>query len=188
MKSKYFVAFFILLIFTSGCENVSSQYLVGLKPHAVKSEEWSGEWSADCSGEEKIRIEVLDEDKGIIRVVDLKTGPGNTTQIYDCYLREAGDWIFANAALAGKPDFYPVRVRNVEGRQIIAWFPDAEKFKQLVFEKKSLPGEWRGRDISLGLLKPEHLELIMSGKEGVVFKWDEPVILIRLGKGPAPQN
>ena len=75
MKSKYFVAFFILLIFISGCENVSSQYLVGLKPHAVKSEEWSGEWSADCSGEEKIRIEVLNKDKGIIRVTRSQDRP-----------------------------------------------------------------------------------------------------------------
>jgi hypothetical protein len=38
------------------------------------------------------------------------------------------------------------------------------------------------------LLTPEHLELIMSGKEGVLFKWDEPSILIRLGKTTVPQN
>jgi len=188
MKSKYFFAFLILIIFISGCENVTSQYLVGQMPHVIKSEEWSGEWSADCSGEEAIRIEVLDEDKGIIRIVDLKTSHGNKTEEYDCYLREAGNWIFANVALRGQSDFYPVRVKNVEGREIIAWFPDAEKFKQLVFEKKSLPGEWRGRDISLGLLKPEHIELIISGKEGVLFKWDEPAILIRRGAAPVPHD
>lgn len=188
MKSKHFFAFVILLMFSSACENVSSQYLVGQKPHAVKSEEWSGEWSPDCSSQEIIRIEVLDEAKGIIRVIDAKTSPESTTEAYECYLREAGNWIFANAAHNGESDFYPVRIKNVEGRQIIVWFPDPEKFKQLVFEKRALPGEWRGRDISLGLLKPEHLELIMSGKEGVLFKWDEPAILVRRGKAPAPRN
>ena len=188
MKYKYFFAFFVLLVFISGCENVTSQYLVGQKPHAIKSEEWSGQWSPDCSGEEAIRIEVVDEGKGIIRIIDLKTSPGNTTEEYDCYLREAGNWIFANVALKGESDFYPVRIKNVEGRQIIAWFPDPEKFKPLVFEKKLLPGEWHARDISLGLLKPEHLELIMSGKEGVLFKWDEPAILIRMGPLPAHQD
>lgn len=185
MKSKYFFAFFILLLFISGCENVTSQYLVGQKPHAIKSEEWSGEWSPDCSGREAVRIEVLDEAQGIIRIVDFKTGKGTAEEEYDCYLREAGTWVFANVALKGQSDFYPVRIKNVEGNEIIVWFPDPEKFKPLVFEKKLLPGEWRQRDISLGLLKPEHLELIMSGKEGVLFKWDEPSILIRMGKPPA---
>jgi hypothetical protein len=188
MKSKHFFPVLILMMFISGCENVSSQYLVGQKPYAVKTEEWAGEWSQDCSGEEIIRIEVLDKDKGILRLTEVKTSPGSTMESYECYLREAGNWIFANTAIKGEADFYPVRVKNLEGRQIIVWFPDPEKFKPLVFEKKVLPGQWRGRDISLGLLKPEHLELIMSGKEGVLFKWDEPSILIRYGKIPAPQN
>jgi hypothetical protein len=179
MKSKQFFPVLILMLFISGCENVSSQYLVGQKPYAVKTEEWSGEWSPDCSGEEIIRIEVVDKDKGILRLTQVKTSPGSSMESYECYLREAGNWIFANAVLKGEADFYPVRVKNLEGRQIIVWFPDPEKFKPLVFERKVLPGEMHGGDISLGLLKPEQLDLIMSGKEGVLFKWDEPAILIR---------
>ena len=188
MKSKHFFAVLILMMFISGCENVSSQYLVGQKPYAVNTEEWTGEWSPDCSGEEIVRIEVLDKNKGILRVTQFETSPGSTVDTYECYLREAGNWIFANAALKEKADFYPVRVKNVEGRQIIIWFPDLEKFKPLVFEKKVLPGEWRGRNLCLGLLKPEQLDLIVSGKEGVLFKWDEPAVLIRRGKTTVPQN
>jgi hypothetical protein len=176
------------MMFIFGCENVTSQYLVGQKPHAVKTEEWAGEWSPDCSGGEIIRIEVLDKDRGIIEAAQLEPGSGKVLDSYECYLREAGNWIFANAALKEKADFYPVRVKNVEGRQIIIWFPDLEKFKPLVFEKKVLPGEWRGRNLSLGLLKPEQLDLIVSGKEGVLFKWDEPAVLIRRGKTTVPQN
>jgi hypothetical protein len=187
MRPTHFFAFLIFLLFLCGCENVSSQYPVGLKPHAIDSEEWAGEWSSDCAGQEAIRIEVVDKDKGIIRVIDVKSGQESTMQTYDCYLREAGDWIFANVALKDESDFYPVRVKNVEGRQIIVWFPDPEKFKPLVFDKKALPGEWRGGNLSLGLLKQEHLELIVSGKEGVLFKWDEPVVLIRHGKAPVPR-
>lgn len=188
MKSKHLFTVLILMMFISGCENVSSQYLVGQKPYAVKTEEWTGEWSPDCSGEEIVRIEVLDKDKGILSVTQFETRPGSTVETYECYLREAGNWIFANAALKGEADYYPVRVKNLEGRQIIVWFPDPEKFKPLVFEKKVLPGQWRGRNISLGLLKPEQLDLIVSGKEGVLFKWDEPTILIRHGMTTVPQN
>ncbi len=188
MKSRHLFPVLIFILFVSGCENVSSQYLVGQKPYVVKTEEWAGEWSSDCSGEEIIRIEVVDKDKGMLRLTEVKTSPGSAVESYECYLREAGGWIFANAAVKGETGFYPVRVKNIEGRQIIVWFPDPEKFKPLVFEKKVLPGEWRGRDISLGLLRPEHLELIMSGREGVLFKWDEPSILIRHGKAPAPRN
>ena len=188
MKPKHFFPVLILMMFIFGCENVSSQYLVGQKPYAVKTEEWAGEWSPDCSGEEIISIEVLDKDKGILKVTQFETRPGGSMESYECYLREAGNWIFANAALKRYSDFYPVRVKNLEGRQIIVWFPDPEKFKPLVFEKKVLPGQWHGRDISLGLLKPEQLELIISDKEGVLFKWDEPAVLIRHGKTTVPQN
>ena len=76
MKSKSFFPVLIFIMFISGCENVSSQYLVGQKPHAVKTEEWAGEWSTDCSGEETIRIEVLDKDKGILDVAQIETGSG----------------------------------------------------------------------------------------------------------------
>jgi hypothetical protein len=188
MKSKHFFAVLIVVIFICGCENVSSQYLVGQKPYVVKTEEWSGDWSMDCSGEEIIRIEVLDKDKGILRVTEVKNSPGSDMESYECYLRQAGNWIFANVVLKGGADFYPVRVKNVEGRQIIVWFPDPEKFKPLVFEKKVLPGERRGGDISLGLLTPGHLDLIMSGNEGVLFKWDEPAVLVRQGKSTVPSN
>ncbi|HYA41832.1 MAG TPA: hypothetical protein VEF34_11045 [Syntrophobacteraceae bacterium] len=187
MKAKHFFPILIFIVFIQGCaEQVKSQYLVGEKPHAVKIEEWAGIWAADCSDDNSdlIRIEVLDKDKGILRLTDVKAGAGS--EPIDCYLREAGNWIFANAALKGETDFYPVRVKNLdEGRKIIAWHPDPEKFKSLVFDKKVLPGERHGHDISLGLLKPEHLEIIMSDKQGVLFKWDEPIILIRRGKAPA---
>jgi hypothetical protein len=188
MKSKHLFSFLVLLMCIAGCERVSSQYLVGQKPYAADPEQWSGEWSPDCSGDDTVRVEVLDKDKGIIRIMDTKTGPDNTMQTYECYLREAGEWIFANVAFKDEAEFCPVRVKNLEGRQIIVWFPDPERFMPLVFDKKILPGEWRGRNISLGLLKPEHLEIIMSGKEGVLFKWDEPVILVRHGKAPMPHD
>ncbi len=188
MRPKHFFLLLACIVFISGCENVTSQYLVGQKPHVLKTEEWAGEWSTDCSGADIIKIKVLDKDRGILDVAQIKAGSGEIVDSYECHLREAGNWIFANAALKGKEDFYPVRVKNIEGRQIIVWFPDPDKFKPLVFEKKVLPGEWRGGNISLGLLKPEQLDLIISGKEGVLFKWDEPAVLIRHGTTTVPRG
>jgi len=176
----------VILIFLMsalwGCENVTSKYPLGAKPYPISSEQWAGDWSTDCSGEEAVKIEVLDKDKGVIRITDMKTGPEESLSKCECYLMEAGNWIFANAVLKDEAELYPVRIKNVEGRQIIVWFPDADKFRRLV-DQKILPGELHGESISLGPLKSEHLELIMSGKEGVLFKWDEPSILVR--RGPA---
>ncbi len=184
MRSEYIWGLFFVLMLALGCESVTSRYAVGQRPAVIISEEWNGEWSPDCSGEEVLRIEVKDKDKGIIRVQQIKSDTGNLEEL-DCYLYTAGDWMFGNAAY--KSELYPFRIRNVEGSRIFVWFPDFNKFKALV-EKGLLPGEVHEGEVSLDLLKPEHLELITSEKEGVLFRWGEPEVLIRQGKGPVLSN
>jgi hypothetical protein len=58
--------------------------------------------------------------------------------------------------------------------------PDPEKFKTLVEEGK-LPGRIKKDSIVLGGLNSEQLKLITSGRTGVLFEWDEPVIFMRKG-------
>jgi hypothetical protein len=204
MKAVRFLPVLILVIIVSGCHSVTSKYLVGEKPYVIdKPEEWAGEW-VGCPGNETISIKVVDEHKGILRVTSEETGSSGEKDrtSLDVYLWEAGAgkagqrWIFANVAFEEEPYFYLVRVKNMEGCQIIFWKPDPEKFKPLV-EKKVIPGEvvedrgWgsngevRGYDVHLGVLKPEDLEIIMSDKEGpALFRWDEPGVLIRRSKSP----
>ena len=67
---------------------------------------------------------------------------------------------------------------------IIAWLPDYKKFKALV-EEGTLPGEVDsehsyGGAVMLGDLKPEHYQAIVSGEHGVLFDWEDPIVLFRM--------
>lgn len=178
---RRFHIFFLLalLVAASGCHSVTSPYLVGSKPAAVNPEIWNGRWGPECSGEDSLQIEVLDKDMGMLRIVVFN--PKEPPEEVECYLRTAGDLTFANAKFPKEPGYHTWLIKNESGKSIILWSPDYDKFKPLV-EKGILPGEATGGDISLGLLKSEHLDLIVSEKEGVLFDWKHPVVLIRQGE------
>lgn len=176
MKCCRFCAYLILLFIAYGCEYVKSPYLIGDKPAVTSPEQWSGKWSIDGSGKEIVQIEVVDKDKGIVRLTTNMTGNKDELEgPYECYLREAGKWMFAN--VRDGADFHPLRIVKEENK-IIFWMPDHDKFKALV-EKGVLPGEVQGNAVRLGLLKPEHLDIIISEKEGALYSWDRPMFLIR---------
>ncbi len=183
MKRFYLLVLFACLPAFSGCHSVTSPYLVGKQPVTLNPEIWNGKWGPECSGEEAVRIEVLDKDRGLLRATVLN--PKDPPEVIECNLRSAaGDLIFVNAKEQKEKDYHPWLIRNAGGKMIILWSPDYDRFKSLV-EKGILPGESTGGDISLGLLKSEHLDIIMSEKEGVLFDWKDPVILIRLDGGGA---
>ncbi|MFZ2445376.1 MAG: hypothetical protein WAW37_03385 [Syntrophobacteraceae bacterium] len=183
MKSQRFLILLILLAAVSGCHSVTSPYLLGDKPAVLSPEAWNGRWGPECSGEEAVQMEVLDKDKGILKAVP--TNPREEPEVVTCYLRTAGDLMFVNAKLAKEPDYHPWLIKNESGKMLILWSPDYDKFKHLV-EKGILPGEAQGGDVSLGLLKSEHLDIILSDKAGVLFDWKHPMVLIRQTEKPAP--
>lgn len=183
MKRFYLFVLSACLLALSGCHSVTSPYLVGKQPASINPEMWNGKWGPECSGEDAVQIEVLDKDRGILRATVLN--PKDPPEVVECSLRTAGgDLNFVNAKMQKEQDYHPWLVRNEGGKMIILWSPDYDKFKSLV-EKGILPGESAGGDISLGLFKPEHLDLITSEKEGVLFDWKHPVVLIRLDGGGA---
>jgi hypothetical protein len=51
----------------------------------------------------------------------------------------------------------------------------------LLVEEGKLPGKIKEDSIVLGGLNSEQLKLITSGRTGVLFEWDEPVIFMRKG-------
>ncbi len=180
MKRLYVFAAFACLLAISGCHSVTSPYLVGKQPATINPEIWNGKWGADCTGDEAVQIEVVDKDKGIFRATVLN--PKDPPEVVECYLRTAGNLTFVNAKVQKEGEYHPWLIKNEGGKMIILFSPDYDKFKSLV-EKGILPGEAAGGDISLGLLKSEHLDLITSEKEGVLFDWKDPVVLIRLDGG-----
>jgi hypothetical protein len=64
------------------------------------------------------------------------------------------------------------------------WMPDSSRFVDLVRSGR-LPGtidedDERVRNVTLFDLGPEHLDLITSGAEGMLFEWEEPGFLLRV--------
>jgi hypothetical protein len=68
-----------------------------------------------------------------------------------------------------------------DGGQIVVWDPDLEKFRALVKEGK-LPGKIDEKNVLLDALGPEHVQMVTSSEEGVLFDWQSPAVLIRVVK------
>lgn len=175
-----------LLPALAACDVVVSTHPVGLEPVAVEAEEWEGTWVAD-DGAFTLRV----PEKGAAGRVELgwieEEGDRFVLKTSQVYLRSAGEWMFGSVENDEDPGSgRPENVRYLWGRlekdegKILFWLPSVEKFRQLV-EDGVLPGEVEeGGDVVLGQLAAEHLELITSGKKGVLFEWEAPMILRRL--------
>ena len=97
------------------------------------------------------------------------------------HLLESGDWIFASIPDKDNLKRYLWGRIKQDGQQVVVWVPDSEKFQALVEEGK-LPGKIEDSDVILGNLTSDHLKLITSETEGVLFEWDEPIIFRRFSK------
>lgn len=168
------------------CAVVVSDKPIGAEPLSVEVEDWEGTWRHPDGA---IEIIVVDPAKGVLRLAWVeKTENEPHLELVDVLLRKTGDWSFASYLVPGEgepgPDYYFARVRN-EDDIILAWAPDPTRFKQLVDDGK-LPGTLEGRDkdiVHLQAMKLEHLKLIASEREGVLFDWETPIVLHRISGG-----
>jgi hypothetical protein len=178
---------FLLLLFSliAGCQSVASHFPVGEADAVINPEAWTGRWLPIPPDEEsaEVEIQVLDSEKGFIRISWIEPGDGQL-QSRNCLLRGSGDWMFANISESAGVEYYWGRIKNEKGRMLLVWLPDYDKFKMLV-ENGVLPGETRDSTVYLGRLRPEHLKIIRSGEFGTLFRWDEPVVLMKVQTPPA---
>ena len=95
-------------------------------------------------------------------------------------IRESGEWLFANTKDEEGKEYVWGRIKNEHG-QILVWAPDIAAFRRLV-EGGLLPGRLAGSSVVLGDLKPEQIKILTSGEGGTLYRWDEPVVLRKLGR------
>ena len=165
------------------CAVVVSDKPIGAEALSIEAEDWEGTW---WHTDGAIEIIVADAAKGILRLAWVeKTQNEAQLEIVDVLLRRTGDWSFASYLVPGEgepgPGYYFARVRN-EDDIILAWPPDPARFKKLVEDGK-LPGTLEGKErdtVQLQALKLEHLELMASEREGVLFGWETPIVLHRI--------
>jgi hypothetical protein len=172
------------LLLLCGCSAVWSVAPIGEKPAEIEAGEWEGHWQEPDG--RVVALKVVDARRGALLMAscgadDEGQTSSNTMRIE---LRQSHDWLFANTKAADQNEptenYAWVRVKNEEGR-ITFWAPDADKFRPLV-EKGTLPGRREGNDVVLGRLTERQLDAIRSGKHGVLFLWDEPQTLVRIGR------
>jgi hypothetical protein len=170
-----------LALTLSACSAVLVREPIGEAPYPVQEKEWEGEWIHEDG---LIFIRVADEDEGALLLAGVEEKDEvlglETSKVT---LRRSGEWVFASlrdeTASAKEDEYVWARIRKADD-MIIVWLPDADKFKGLI-EEGILPGE-TGDGILLKDLKKEHYEIITSEAQGVLFEWDEPMILRRLSR------
>ena len=162
----------------TGCSTVSSPKPMGENIVSVEPEQWEGTWITSTM-DTPVSIKVTDAKKGILKAAWLDDMKMESCEIY---LLESGEWMFGNVKDEENSSRFLWGRLKKDDSQIIAWFPEVEKIRDLV-KAGSLPGTVdEDGDVALGDLKAEHLKLITSDDKGILFEWEEPLVLIRLSK------
>lgn len=165
-----------------GCATVVSKTPVGTKPAALDEEEWDGTWAFNGG---VMNIQAIEPDDGVLELSWIEHDDKPELKTMPVYLREGNNWTYAScrdpdAEDGGDSNFTWGRIK-MENGMIIVWAPDAAKFEALVKAEK-LPGTVKdnSQNVVLEKLKPGHLEMIETEAEGVLFVWDDPLILRRI--------
>jgi len=180
MKTKLPILTFCFFLW-SGCSEVYVRQPIGDAPRDITAERglWEGTWLQD---DRALTVVAADAAKGVLRVSWVESdGKESACKSADVYLRNCRDWTFASVRDKDKSTdlFLWGRVKLRE-HWILIWTP-ATTFRSLV-EDGRLPGAITGDGVVLESLTPEQLQAIVDSSFGVLFDWDEPVILTKVPK------
>ena len=170
-------------IVAGGCSAVYSPVPVGNKPTDIERTqgEWEGTW---MSAEGAMTVKVMEGSNGVLKIGWIRDGQGDLKhETASVFLRDGGGWTFASVRAQGETNgnrYVWGRIEKKE-RLVILWWPDVKKFRDLV-RQGTIPGKMDGSDVVLGSLASNHLGLIASETNGVLFEWDEPTVLMKSGK------
>jgi len=181
MTLQSFITLILLLLLTA-CNSVMSADRMGTIPTKLERSKWNGIWSHP---EGALYVHVVSSSKGIIRLAWIEEGGEKdfNLQIVKAFVRRVGTWDMVSVRENdGKKDanYLWARVVN-DGDHLIIWLPDPHKFKTLV-QQGVLPGTVKNKQVILGKLNSTHLTRITSEKQGLLFMWDTPLILMRVAE------
>ncbi len=181
MKRYLFVLGFLTILGVWGCSVVTSGRPVGDTPVLVDPGEWEGTWMAADGGPVVVRVGD-DGRNGRLRLAWMEGDREMVLKTADVILLKAGACHFANLreeTEGGTSVYLFARVKKEKGLLII-WLPRPERFARLI-DERILPGTASKEKILLGELGPEHMKVITSEDRGVLFDWENPVVLMKTG-------
>ncbi len=174
MKRASVFSMIMLVSVLVGCSAVYSTKPVGLEPAPIESGDWKGTW---VFGNSAVEVDVIDADKGLLRVAWIKD---MKLKFIDVHLQTSDDWMFGSTKEDPEDkNFVWGRIKR-EDNQLIIWNPSVSKFKKMV-EDGILPGVVDNTgNVVLGELTSDHISLIASEGNGVLFDWEDPDVFRRL--------
>ena len=168
----------VILLLAAGCRGVYATRPVGEKPLPLVAADWEGTWKNEDT---TLKLAIQDAEKGVLDLSWMEGEPQKPSlEKSAAVLLQSGDRFFASM----KDREHPERELYLWGRikkdrdRLLIWAPDYERFKNLV-EKGLLPGKAEDDAVILGDLKPEHYAIISSDSNGVLYDWENPIVLIR---------
>ncbi len=185
----------VLLIFiVTGCSSVTSQYPVGLENYPLTADAWNGTWFSD---EAAITIQVTDAEKGIVQLAWIEKNLDKLKfESFTCRIMKGRKWLYGNVLPAADEskkagEHYFWGKLKKEDNKIIIWHPSVAAFREAVATKRlqAIPTdqgktkEERFSDDSIHIIDgPEVLIDLVESSDSTYFEWEEPTILIRMGK------
>lgn len=166
----------LALSLLGACTTVHSAAPVGDTPVAVEAEAWHGTWAHP---EGALVVEALDPPGNRLRVSWID---GTEIRSLEVHLLEASGHMFASFADPDRPELYLWMRIDKNADQALAWRPAAEKIAALVKEGE-LPGTVDDDgNVVLRELSPAQLALLTSEARGVLFEWEDPLVLTRVAR------
>ncbi len=161
----------LLVGLLSGCNAVLSDKPIGELAFETPEETWNGVW---MHSEGVVTIEVTNEKAGELTIAWVER---QKLESYSVHMRRINSTIVGN--IKGPEGHYIWARMKIDDRQIIAWLPNIDQFRQLVSDKK-LPGiAPKKGDVILKDLNRDHNKLLVE-TNSPLFNWSEPLILTRI--------
>jgi len=182
MKLWLNILTFCLCLGLAGCGAVYVKSPIGEEPLTLNPSNWEGDWFSGDGA--VVSVKVLDRDQGILQLSAVDYDSENQPRLVSetVHVRKWKDHLFASVPTQcddDVPAFFWARLERVAER-VIFWLPDRRKIKALV-ETGKLPGAIeKDEDVVLGDLKDSHYEILTSEKEGILYQWDDPGVLVRI--------
>lgn len=177
MKSVFLA--FAAAVLLCGCSPVYIEQPAGSKPRDISRNSLEGTW---LLGDLALTVAVMDGTNGLLNIGWIEDNNGAfTLREAEVLIREHGCWDFANL----RDSDWTNGIRYSWGRLgindglVMFWCPVESAFQDLI-DAGTLPGSTNSGKIVLYSLDTNALDFIMSGTNGFLFNWDEPLIFRKI--------
>lgn len=154
---------------------------LGDTPVRLDPAEWEGTWTAADGGPVVVRVD--DAAGGQLRLAWIEGEKEMVLKTAMVSVLRSGPWFFANMREDVKdasPSVYLFALVKRQKGTMLIWPPRPESFARLIREGV-LPGTVTKEKVLLGELKPEQMKIIASEDRGVLFDWENPIVLMKMG-------